>query len=258
MGSTTPNALPAGHRIDEYEIVRVLGAGSFGITYLAYDHTLDGPVALKEYFPAVLAARTDGQRVEPSATSHGDDFRWGLERFLLEARTLHQLRHPNVVRVLRFLQAHGTAYLVMEYVEGESLAALLKRQGPLTAEQWRPWLDQLLDGLAHIHDRGQLHRDIKPANIVIQADGSTAVLIDFGAARDVLSERTHTRILTPAYAPIEQHASGASVGPSADMYALAAVSYHALTGKPPPAAPNRVLDDRYEPLVERMDDVTAN
>ena len=250
--------LPAGYRVEEYEILRVLGAGGFGITYLAYDHTLDGPVALKEYFPAGLAARTDDQRVEPLSTGHGDEFRWGLERFLQEARTLHRLRHPNVVRVLRFVEAHGTGYIVMEYVEGKSLAAVLEHCGRLTPAQWRPSLDQLLDGLAHVHDRGHLHRDIKPANIVIQAADGTAVLIDFGAARAAASDRTHTRILTPAYAPIEQHATGVTVGPPADLYALAAVSYRALTGAPPPAAPDRMLDDKYEPLAERIDGADRN
>ena len=258
MPESHPNALPTGHRIDEYEIVRVLGAGGFGITYLAYDHTLDGPVALKEYFPSVLAARTDDQRVVPSSISHGDEFRWGLERFLQEARTLHRLRHPNIVRVLHFVEAHGTGYIVMEYVEGEPLAAVLQRCGRMTPAQWRPLLDQLLDGLAHVHDRGHLHRDIKPANIVLQAADGAAVLIDFGAARAAASDRTHTRILTPAYAPIEQHATGATVGSPADLYALAAVSYQALTGSPPPAAPDRMLEDKYKPLTEEIDGADWN
>ena len=230
----------------------MLGAGSFGITYLAFDHKLDGPVALKEYFPAGLAARADDRRVGASSTENREVFAWGLDRFIEEARAIHQFRHPNVVRAHRYLEAHGTAYIVMEYVEGESLAAVLDSRGSLAAAEWRPWLDRLLDGLAHIHGNGYLHRDIKPGNIVIRSADGEPVLIDFGAARVAARERTHTRVLTPEYAPIEQHSSQAMQEPPTDIYALAAVSYRALTGAPPPEAPDRMLDDRYEPLVGRV------
>ena len=252
MSETHLHALPAGSRLEEYEIVRVLGAGGFGITYLAFDHTLDGPVAIKEYFPAGLAARIDDRRVAAASTESRDVFAWGLDRFLDEARTMHRFRHPNVVRAHRVVEAHGTAYIVMEYVEGEALAAILESRGRLPAAAWRRWLDPLLDGLAHIHGLGYLHRDIKPANIVVRAEDSEPVLIDFGAARAAARDRTHTRVLTPEYAPIEQHSSQAAQGPPTDIYALAAVSCRALTGAPPPSAPDRMLDDRYEPLVGRV------
>ena len=127
----------------------------------------------------------------------------------------------------------------------------LDARGPLSATAWRRWLDPLLDGLAHVHDQGYLHRDLKPANIVIRAADGEPVLIDFGAARAAARERTHTRVLTHEYAPIEQHGSQGTQGPPTDIYALAAVSYRALTGAPPPSAPDRVLDDRYEPLSGR-------
>ena len=245
------NPLPPGCRIDEYEIVRVLGMGGFGITYLAFDHMLDGPVALKEYFPTDIAVRTDGLRVAASAAGQ-EVFDWGLDRFLKEARAIHRLRHPNLVRVHRYVERHGTAYIVMEYVEGESLASILKSRGRLPVDEWRPWLDRLLDGLAHVHDHDYLHRDIKPANIVIRAADGEPVLIDFGAARVASQQRTHTQVLTPGYAPIEQYTSQGTQGPPIDIYALAAVSCRVLTGEPPPSAPDRVLDDRYEPLEERM------
>ena len=131
-------SLLRGQRIDEYEIVRVLGAGGFGITYLAFDHQLDGPVALKEYFPAELAARLDGERVAATAPTNQETFAWGLERFLDEARAIHRFRHPNVVRAHRYLEANGTAYIVMEYVEGESLKEILERRGTLPPDEWRP------------------------------------------------------------------------------------------------------------------------
>ena len=194
-----PAALPEGHRIGEYEIVRVLGAGGFGITYLAFDHQLDGPVAIKEYFPSDAARRRADRRVAASTTENRAVFAWGLDRFIEEARAIHRLRHPNVVTAHRYLEAHGTAYIVMEYVEGRSLQRVL--DGPvgrrrLSVDQWRRWLDALLDGLAHIHDHGFLHRDIKPANVMIRAGCLTPVLIDFGAARMAARDRTHTQVLT--------------------------------------------------------------
>ena len=229
----------------------MLGAGGFGITYLAFDHQLDGPVAVKEYFPADSAARDDGLSVRATSSMKQDVFAWGLHRFLDEARAVHRFRHPNVVRGHRFLEAHGTAYFVMEYVEGESLKAILDRRGSLPAEEWRRWLDALLKGLAHVHAHDYLHRDIKPANIVVRAEDGEPVLIDFGSARIQHGERTHTQVLTAGYAPIEQYSTGAEQGPPTDIYALAAVSYRVLTGDEVPSAPDRMISDAYEPLAER-------
>ena len=243
------HTLPPGFRIDEYEIVRVLGAGGFGITYLAFDHNLNGPVAIKEYFPTDAAVRADGPQVTASSRNR-DVFAWGLDRFLKEARVIHRLRHRCIVRVHRYVERHGSAYIVMEYVEGESLNEILKSRERLPADEWRPLLDRLLDGLAHVHDHNYLHRDIKPANIVIRAADGEPVLIDFGAARVASQQRTHTQVLTPGYAPFEQHTSEGAQGPPTDIYALAAVSCHVLTGEPPPNAPDRMLEDGYEPLAE--------
>ena len=252
MPEAHAHALPAGRRVGEYEIVRVLGAGGFGITYLAFDHHLDGPVALKEYFPAGFAVRRSKERVVAASPENREMYAWGLDRFIEEARAVHRFRHSNVVRVHRFVEAHDTAYIVMEYVEGESLANLLQSRGRLSAAEWRPWLDRLLDGLEHVHGQGYLHRDIKPGNIVIRAADGEPVLIDFGAARVDARERTHTRVLTPEYAPIEQHSSDAAQGPFTDIYALAAVSYRVLTGEAPPSATDRMLHDRCAPLAQRL------
>ena len=247
------HALPAGYRIEEYEIVRVLGAGGFGITYLATDTKLDGPVALKEYFPHEHAVRAGDQHVAALSTEGSRElFAWGLDRFLDEARSIHRFRHPNVVRVHRYIEALGTAYIVMEYVEGESLDAVLNARAPLPATEWRRWLDLLLNGLEHVHEHGYVHRDITPANIVIRVANGEPVFIDFGAARVAARDRAHTQVLTPRYAPIEQHGSECAQGPPTDIYALAAVSYRALTGELPPVAPARALEDRYEPLAGRV------
>ncbi|MYD85585.1 MAG: protein kinase, partial [Acidobacteria bacterium] len=252
MPDTHPYALPKGSTLEEYKVVRVLGAGGFGITYLAFDDLLDGPVALKEYFPAEVATRAADGRVAAMSPDQRQVFAWGLDRFIDEARSIRRCRHPNVVRAHRYVKAQGTAYIVMEYVEGESLQAILDERGRLTADEWRRWLDPLLDGLAHVHGHGYLHRDIKPANIVIRAADGEPVLIDFGAARVAARERTHTQVLTPGYAPIEQYSSEGIQGPPTDIHALAAVSYRVLTGKRLPSAPDRVLAGRYEPLAGRI------
>ena len=250
---TCARALPPGYRIEEYEIVRVLGAGGFGITYLANDTRLDGPVALKEYFPHEHAERTAGQHVAALPTEESRAlFTWGLDRFVDEARSIHRFRHPNVVRVHRYVEALGTACIVMEYVEGESLDAVLRTRAPLPAAEWRQWLDRLLDGLEHVHGHGYVHRDITPANIVIRAANGEPVFIDFAAARAAARGRAHTQVLTPRYAPIEQHGTEGAQGPPTDIYALAAVSYRALTGECAPEAPARAVDDRYEPLAGRV------
>ena len=161
------------------------------------------------------------------------------------------------MRVQRYFEANNTAYIVMEYVEGESLATFLERHGSVTPAQWRPWLDALLAGLEHVHRHDYLHRDIKPANIVIRADaagGSSPVLIDFGAASRAAAEKTRhlTAVHTPGYAPIEQYSTTSRQGPATDIYALAAVSYRALAGEPPPDAAERMIEDRYRPLVQRL------
>ena len=249
------SALPPDHRIDEYEIVRVLGAGGFGITYLAFDHNLRAPVAIKEYFYAGLATRAGRGAVMPSSTSKVEGFEWGRARFLDEARLLARLDHPNIVHVHRCVETNGTAYIVMDYVEGESLSVVLEKHGALTPPQWRRWMEPLLDGLQYVHRRDYLHRDIKPENIVIRAADGEPVLVDFGSARRAAIERTQhlTAVHTPGYAPLEQYSASSRQGPATDIYGLAAVSYRALTGEPPPAAPDRALDDRYRPLAEKVD-----
>ena len=204
-------------------------------------------------FPQEHAERTADQRVTalPAEESRAL-FTWGLERFRDEAQSIHRFRHPNVVRVHRYVEALGTACIVMEYVEGESLDAVLRSRGLLPAAEWRQWLDRLLDGLEHVHEHGYVHRDITPANIVIRAANGEPVFIDFGAARAAARGRAHTQVLTPRYAPIEQYGTEGAQGPPTDIYALAAVSYRALTGESAPGAPGRAVDDRYEPLAGRV------
>ena len=222
-----PNALPAGYRLGEYEIQTVLGSGGFGVTYKAHDHDLDKTVAIKEYLPPDFAVRVGRTTVGPKSEASKDDYDWGLARVLDEARTLARFDHPHINKVHRFIKANGTAYLVLEYIEGDMLSDLLRDKGRFSEAAIRRMLDELLDGLAAVHKAGYVHRDIKPANIIFRRDGS-AVLLDFGAARQARG-KTVTKVLTANYAPVEQHLNN-PVGARSDIYSLGICAYRCLTG----------------------------
>ena len=225
-------ALPVGFMLEEYRLGEVLGSGGFGITYYAWDTHLDKAVAIKEYLPNEFAVRYEDTTVAPKSSSDAATYEWGLRRFLEEAQVLAGFDHPNINRVYRRLEAHGTAYMVLEYLPGESLSARLKRTGRLSPEEvWRLFND-ILSGLSEVHRQGYVHRDIKPGNIMFREDGG-AVLLDFGAARQAVGQRSRsiTSILTPFYAPIEQYdQKGDDVGPWSDFYALGVVAYRCVTG----------------------------
>ena len=245
------NALPKGYRLEEYEVVRLLGAGGFGLTYLGFDHNLDKPVAIKEYLPNDMAIRGENSSVLPKSTADQVDFDWGLNSFLAEARTLARFDNPNLIKVYRFFRAHGTGYIVMEYAEGETFSEYMTRAGLLDEGRLKAIMLPLMDGLAEVHAANFLHRDIKPGNIMIRDDGSP-VLIDFGAARMAVGakSRSLTAIVTPGYAPIEQYDTKGNQGPWTDIYALAAVAYKALTGAPPHDATGRVRRDPLVPVAK--------
>ena len=252
---TTPDhrlALPQGTRVQDFEFHRLLGHGGFGITYLGWNLALDIPVAIKEYLPADLAMREQDMSVLPKSAGDEADFHWGLDRFLDEARVMARFKHPNIVQVQHFFQAHGTAYIVMEYVEGETLSDLFKRRGTLTESELKNILLPLLAGLIEVHEAGILHRDIKPGNILLRAADSSPVLVDFGAARQAVGARSRsvTAVLTPGYAPIEQYSSRGHQGPWTDIYALGGVCYQALTGKVPDEAMDRIRQDPTIPITE--------
>jgi peptidoglycan hydrolase-like protein with peptidoglycan-binding domain len=249
------NVLPAGTTLRGYELKSILGQGAFGITYRARDLTLGRDVAIKEYLPTNLAARKGRTTVLPLSPDHAEQFAWGRERFLDEARTLARLdRTPAIVRVHDFLEDNGTAYMVMALVEGENLNKRLLREGRLAPEAVERLLFPLLDGLEEVHGIGFLHRDIKPANIMVDARGRPT-LIDFGAARAAMAGRstTMTAIFTPGYAAVEQYTS-AKLGPWTDIYGISATLYHAITGKIPPSSIDRMVEDKCEPLTELKPD----
>src|SRR5262245_2009065 len=236
------SALAVGTSVGRYRSVSVLGQEAFGITYRARDTQLERDVAVKEYLPALLATRLDGVTVSPRSTQVADDFAWGRARFLDEAKTLARLaRAPAVVRVHDYLEANGTAYVVMELIEGETLASLRRRQGRIPQAALERMIHPLLDGLEQIHAAGVLHRDIKPDNIIVAPDGSPT-LIDFGASRMAIADRTQalTAVYTPRYAAPEQMTSGQQ-GAYTDIYALPAMLYVCGTGNEPISATHRVL-----------------
>jgi serine/threonine protein kinase/peptidoglycan hydrolase-like protein with peptidoglycan-binding domain len=242
-------ALPVGTLIGRYEVLSVLGQGGFGITYRARDIQLDREVAIKEYLPTALAVRQNGVTVMPRSTKAAEDFTWGRDRFVAEGRVIATLhRAPGIVRVYDFLEINGTAYIVMEMLHGDTLEGHIRKNGRLDAPAIDRILWPLLDGLEQVHTAGFLHRDIKPANILLDAEGNPT-LIDFGASRAAMAGRTvaMTAIFTPGYAAPEQFTS-ARQGPWTDIYGVSATLYHAITGRSPPSAFDRMLDDAYEPV----------
>lgn len=234
----TPLALPAGFQLFEYRIDSVLGQGGFGITYLATDINLHVRVAIKEYLPASFATRDPDRSVSPRWPEDNDAYLNGLESFLVEARTLAAFRHPNIVRVARFFEAHKTAYMVLEYERGQPLKTWWPAQRALGEARLLALLQPLLDGLALVHEAGYLHRDIKPDNIYVRKDDGSFVLLDFGAARQSAGTQALADVVTPGYAPPEQFA-GSAQGPWTDLYALAATLYWMIGGAKPPPAPDR-------------------
>jgi WD40 repeat protein/serine/threonine protein kinase len=247
-------ALPAGTElVGEYRIDRVLGAGGFGITYLAEELALGREVTIKEYFPGDFAARNGSNEAVPRSRESEGDYQWGLDRFIAEAQTLAMFDHRNIVRVYRYFRANNTGYMVLHFEEGQSLKGWLQSLGR-APRQFE--LDQivapLLDALEVIHNANFLHRDIAPDNIIIRRDGAP-VLIDFGSARGDIARhsRTVSALVKPGYSPYEQYAeTGSQQGPWTDIYALAATLYHAITGKRPPDAPSRIVKDELVPARE--------
>lgn len=250
------NALNKGQVLfDDYEIVRVLGEGGFGITYLAYQTKLKKAVAIKEYFPVEWAVRTRDMRVECMMEKKQELFHWGLDSFLQEAQTIAKFQHANIVRPIDYKSANGTAYLIMEYVEGKTLEQIIKERETLPAEDVRFLMEKLLSGLDHAHELSVLHRDIKPANIVIRASDGEPVLIDFGAARETVQKRSApiTAIVTAPYAPHEQYSTQMQKqGAWTDLYAVSTVGFECLTGKRPPDGPGRVEEDTHNYLDEQQ------
>ncbi|MCV2369041.1 serine/threonine-protein kinase [Roseateles oligotrophus] len=247
------NALPIGTYVGEFELTGVLGEGGFGIVYLAWDHSLERKVALKEYMPSALSARVGNTQVQVKSARHRDTFEAGLKSFVNEAKLLASFDHPSLVKVYRFWEANGTAYMVMPFYEGITLKDKLREMGAPPDEQWlMTLLAPLTEALAVIHSASCFHRDIAPDNVILLGQSQKPLLLDFGAARRVIGDMTQalTVILKPGYAPVEQYAEAPNMkqGAWTDVYALAASVHFAIMGRTPPTSVGRLMSDSYVPL----------
>ncbi len=241
------HALPVGTRIRDYQVLALLGEGGFGIVYLALDVLLERQVAIKEYLPTSIAWRSTGTlQVAVRTARDQDTFALGLRSFVNEARLLARFDHPSLIKVHRFWEENGTAYMVMPFYRGRTLQRTLERLGRRPSEaELRAWLAPLLDALQVMHAEKCYHRDISPDNILITDSGP--MLLDFGAARRVIGDvqRALTVVLKPGFAPIEQYGDtpGLRQGAWTDVYALAGMLFAAITSRRPPPAVSRLIDD---------------
>ncbi|MEO8312686.1 MAG: protein kinase [Caldimonas sp.] len=248
-------SLHLGTRLAEFEITGRIGDGGFSIVYLAMDHSLERTVALKEYMPMSLATRVGTTQVEPRSERYRDTFDAGLKSFVNEAKLLAQFDHPSLVKVYRFWEANGTAYMVMPFYQGITVKDAVRAMSGPPDEAWlMALLAPLTQALAVIHGEYCYHRDIAPDNVILLAGSNKPLLLDFGAARRVIGDMTQalTVILKSGYAPVEQYAEipGMKQGPWTDIYALAAVVYWCITGQTPPTSVGRLMSDSFVPLAE--------
>ena len=242
------DALPAGARLAEFEVLSLLGVGGFGMVYRAYDHSLHRTVAIKEYMPCALASRPAGLSLSVRSPADQASFLAGLQSFVAEARLLAQFDHPSLVKVYRFWEENNTAYMAMPLYRGMTLRQARSQMSSPPPEAWlRSVLWSVLEALKVLHENHTLHRDVSPDNIFLQEVGPP-VLLDLGAARRAISEKSqkHTAILKVNYAPIEQYADAKDLpqGPWSDLYSLAAVVHGCLCNEPPLPATFRILRDR--------------
>ena len=253
MAIKLENALPPGYMLHHYRVVRTLGGGGFSIVYLADDTQGKRKVVIKEYLPSNQATRLEGETVESISAETDSTFKQGMRRFFEEAAALSKLQHPNIVRVTDFFRENNTVYLVMEHEDGMDLRGYLKRHGGRLSEKFiRTVFLQLLDGLREIHKLGLFHLDIKPSNIWLRP-GGRPLLLDFGAAQSAFKGNKHAgaHTLTLGFAPLEQHRRG-HIGPWTDLYAMGATMWSCMTGRAPPAAPERAARDKLKPAVKQF------
>ena len=251
MNSTPTHHLPSGTLLNgKYRIEYALGEGGFGITYKGTDMLLDMPVAIKEYFPSGYANRFSPESCEVTLTDSGKSsyFAHWKGRFLSEARILAKFNDvKSVVNVRDFFEENGTAYIVMEFLNGSTLKRYVTENGVIPPKKMVSMIIPLLNALGVIHKQGLIHRDISPDNIMVMPDG-TLKLFDFGAARDFAMQDQHSLsvMLKPGFAPQEQYRSKGKQGPWTDVYALCATVYFCVTGVVPDDSIQRVFEDEVK------------
>lgn len=229
---------PGSQLLGQYQIEKVIGGGGFGLTYLGLDLRTMQHVCIKELFIHKQSVRHEDGSV--LVATEEEDRQFFMERFIREASSLATFQHPHVVRVDNYFEAGGTAYYVMEYVEGDTLSEHVRSQGGLDLGELRHIFRQLMDAVEAIHDQDLLHRDIKPSNVMLEP-GLRVKLIDFGAAKDpkIQAKSGHTVVITDGFAPLEQYSAEGNIGPHSDIYSLGATMLFALTGKRPVPATSR-------------------
>ncbi len=246
-----PKELPPGTLLRGYRLERKLGAGGFGVTYLATDELLRRRVVIKEHFPDSLCQReAETLRVVPIDECMTDTCDWALSNFLREARLLAGLDHPGIAKVYAYFEAHETACYATEFIDGRSLSDVIRDYAShgfgFTESELFALIVRVLDALDYLHRRKLLHRDIKPDNILINKNGMP-VLIDFGAAREEYGDLHSQVVQSPGFSPSEQGGEG-EMGPWTDIYAFGATLYYAITGKVLPSCCQRELFDSVLPL----------
>lgn len=235
---------------ERYIIGRVLGFGGFGITYLGYDTRLNMKVAIKEYMPSEFSTRMPTQTVVTVYSGEKEEqFQAGLKNIVEEAKRLAKFQNePDIVHVFDCFKDNNTAYIIMEYLEGETLKDRLEREGKMSLEEAMPIVLTMLTALEKVHKEGILHRDVAPDNIYLLKDGSVK-LCDFGASRYATTKysKSLSVIIKAGYAPEEQYRSRSDQGPWTDVYAMAATFYKMLTG----ITPDDAMERRAKDLVKR-------
>ena len=257
-----PLALPCGTVLGgKYILGHVLGQGGFGITYIAQDYQTKERVAVKEFFPDAMAMRTQTHTVSAHSGEQKENFQYGKACFLSEAETLAEfIGNPNIIRVYSYFEENGTAYYVMEYIEGESLQQYVRaHDGKISWEETKKFLFPIMEALGAVHEKGIIHRDVTPDNIYITKDGDVK-LIDFGAARYSLGEKSRSLdvIIKHGFAPMEQYTRRSKQGPYTDVYALAATMYYVLSGKLPQDSIDRLEEDHLADLNALGVNIPAN
>lgn len=232
----------------KYRIIRVLGQGGFGITYLAENTFFEKLVAIKEFFPKDFCGRDNTSHLTLGTQNNADTVAKLKNRFLKEAQNIAKLDHPGIVKIHDIFEENNTAYYVMDYIEGENLNEMVKSNGPLSEAKAVEYIRKVGDALDYIHSCKMTHFDVKPANIVVRRSDDRPILIDFGLSKqyDASGDATSTLMqgVSQGYSPIELYNAGAitSFSPQTDVYSLGATLYFLLTGKVPPAA-SQVLEE---------------
>ena len=243
MTETNTHLSPGSVLVGHYRIEKILGQGGFGITYLATDLSLDRLVAVKEFFPKEYCNREEQTSHMSVGTAGNKDFVERLKmKFLKEARNIAKFNCPYIIKIFAAFEANNTAYYVMEYIEGENLRDMVKRQGPLSVEKATDYIEKIGEALEYVHAHHINHLDVKPANIMVRKSDDKPVLIDFGLSKEY-NEEGHQTSTTPTgishgYAPIEQYNAGgvSDFSPESDIYSLGATFYYLLTANTPPEA----------------------